>query len=1029
MLPFQEQIILDLLEDPNGGLVVLSSGLSLPSLVASLLLLHHPSQGSLLILSASDSQKSTIIRSLRRLHHADSTPNPNPSSDPPLPSDIPGDLPSHHRTALYSSGAALFVTPRILIADLLTSRVPPSAVASLLVLNAHRLSDTSTEAFIARVLRSLSRSATVRAISDRPHAMVAGFAKAERILKCLFIRRLHLWPRFHVQVSADLERNPPKVVDVRVPMTPAMKGIQTAVLEAMDACLKELRRTNKVDVEDLTVEKGLFKSFDEIVRMQLDPIWHTIGKKTKQLVSDLKTLRKLLDYLVRYDAVTYLKYLDTLRVSEGVRSVWIFADSSPRIFELAKKRVYQVVRADGLKINTDGKSAASKKRRANDDHKREKQNESGASLSNEADGGRMESNVGVVLDEVLEEAPKWKVLRELLEEIEEERRKETQSREGQLMVEDGRDDSNFVLVACKDERSCLQLEDCVFKGPNQVMREEWEKYLLGKAQLQGLQKRNRKRSQEPKGFGLLDGVVASGSSESAQPSSISKLENDALLAAASEISNLVKEVIDVGNDSRPQTRRKGSGKGRGKRRPSKVVAKVQVSGKKSEKPAENKIVDNASLEKGEQQDETDSLMKKQGETDAKSSGGFQEVALKCASDGKSVLQRHRQESATAEFTDAKPLPPVQFYALDSDQRILEVWKPSVIIVYHPDMTFVREIEIYKADNPSRNLKVYFLFYEDSTEVQKFEASIRRENGAFETLIRQKSLMMIPVDQDGRCIGPNASNEPQSTISQNSVTRKAGGVKPKEKEMQVIVDMREFMSSLPNVLHQKGMRIIPVTLEVGDYVLSPLICVERKSISDLFQSFASGRLYHQVETMVRYYRIPVLLIEFSQDKSFSLQSASEIGDDVSPTSIISKLSLLVLHFPRLRLVWSRSVHATAEIFASFKANQDEPDESKAIRVGVPSEDGIVEDDIRCSAECYEKLLLHFDISSMKERKDVEFLRRLPGVTDSNYRALMDGCRNLAELALLPVERLAELMGSQKAARMLKEFLDAKCPTML
>lgn len=88
--------------------------------------------------------------------------------------------------------------------------------------------------------------------------------------------------------------------------------------------------------------------------------------------------------------------------------------------------------------------------------------------------------------------------------------------------------------------------------------------------------------------------------------------------------------------------------------------------------------------------------------------------------------------------------------------------------------------------------------------------------------------------------------------------------------QVIVDMREFMSSLPNVLHQKGMRIIPVTLEVGDYILSPLICVERKSIQDLFMSFTSGRLYHQVETMVRYYRIPVLLIEFSQDKSFSFQ---------------------------------------------------------------------------------------------------------------------------------------------------------------
>lgn len=52
-----------------------------------------------------------------------------------------------------------------------------------------------------------------------------------------------------------------------------------------------------------------------------------------------------------------------------------------------------------------------------------------------------------------------------------------------------------------------------------------------------------------------------------------------------------------------------------------------------------------------------------------------------------------------------------------------------------------------------------------------------------------------------------------------------------------------------------------------------------------------------------------------------------------------------------------------------------------------------------------------------------------MTDSNYRRIMEECNSLAELALLPVERLSELMGTQKGARMLKEFLDAKCPTML
>lgn len=61
--------------------------------------------------------------------------------------------------------------------------------------------------------------------------------------------------------------------------------------------------------------------------------------------------------------------------------------------------------------------------------------------------------------------------------------------------------------------------------------------------------------------------------------------------------------------------------------------------------------------------------------------------------------------------------------------------------------------------------------------------------------------------------------------------------------------------------------------------------------------------------------------------------------------------------------------------------------------------------------------------------MEFLRRLPGVTDSNYRTIMDGVKSLAELALLPLEKLAELMGGHKTARTLRDFLDAKYPTLL
>jgi DNA excision repair protein ERCC-4 len=58
--------------------------------------------------------------------------------------------------------------------------------------------------------------------------------------------------------------------------------------------------------------------------------------------------------------------------------------------------------------------------------------------------------------------------------------------------------------------------------------------------------------------------------------------------------------------------------------------------------------------------------------------------------------------------------------------------------------------------------------------------------------------------------------------------------------------------------------------------------------------------------------------------------------------------------------------------------------------------------------------------------IDLLRQLPGVTDANYRALMNGSSSLAELATLDIERLEQLMGGAKAAQALHNFLHAPCP---
>jgi DNA excision repair protein ERCC-4 len=166
-----------------------------------------------------------------------------------------------------------------------------------------------------------------------------------------------------MSVGSALEAHQPEVVELQQPMTNAMEQLQAAIVEVMDACLQELKRTNQVqdlsvlsairmkaltpriqlDVEELTVENGLFKSFDTIIKRQLETIWHQVGPKTKQLIADLRTLRNLLTYLVSYDCVTYNRYLETLRTHEfGQYSIWLFLPAANRIFSVPHNHLFAV---------------------------------------------------------------------------------------------------------------------------------------------------------------------------------------------------------------------------------------------------------------------------------------------------------------------------------------------------------------------------------------------------------------------------------------------------------------------------------------------------------------------------------------------------------------------------------------------------------------------------------------------------------------------------------------------------------------
>jgi DNA excision repair protein ERCC-4 len=53
----------------------------------------------------------------------------------------------------------------------------------------------------------------------------------------------------------------------------------------------------------------------------------------------------------------------------------------------------------------------------------------------------------------------------------------------------------------------------------------------------------------------------------------------------------------------------------------------------------------------------------------------------------------------------------------------------------------------------------------------------------------------------------------------------------------------------------------------------------------------------------------------------LQGTYYVSNDVTSSDVQSKLQLLTLHFPKLKLVWSPSPYATAQLFEELKVMHD------------------------------------------------------------------------------------------------------------
>jgi DNA excision repair protein ERCC-4 len=352
-----------------------------------------------------------------------------------------------------------------------------------------------------------------------------------------------------------------------------------------------------------------------------------------------------------------------------------------------------------------------------------------------------------------------------------------------------------------------------------------------------------------------------------------------------------------------------------------------------------------------------------------------------------------------ELYDMNDLVVVHPYDGDLDEHILEEVKPRYVVMYEPDSAFIRRIEVYRSSHTDRNVRVYFMYYKDSVEEQTYLSTVRKEKDAFTKLIRERATMTVTID--------NSKLDPEEAFLRTINTRIAGGgrISATSVKPRVVVDTREFRSSLPSLVNARGMDIIPCMLTVGDYVLTPDICVERKSISDLIGSLNNGRLFNQAETMMEYYKSPMLLIEFDQSKSFTLEPFADLTNSASSLAsapdLQSKLVLLTIAFPKLRIIWSSSPYQTAEIFEELKKNGEEPDARKAASVGAQEGEGA-------------------EFGRAFNQIPMDMLREIPGVDEKNIVPLSLEVPSIHALANMEEDEIRALVGHEAARQMYRFF---------
>ncbi|TGC09825.1 DEAD/DEAH box helicase [Methanolobus halotolerans] len=238
---------------------------------------------------------------------------------------------------------------------------------------------------------------------------------------------------------------------------------------------------------------------------------------------------------------------------------------------------------------------------------------------------------------------------------------------------------------------------------------------------------------------------------------------------------------------------------------------------------------------------------------------------------------------------------------------LDIPSTDLVLFYEPVPSEIRSIQRKGRTGRKHEGRVVVLVTKGTRDEGYYWSSLAKEK-------KMQSNMQTLQD-----IMPSGARENhQETLTDTEYNDQVTLADFDENSPKVIVDQREVKSSVARMLDKAGVDIILKTLEVGDYILSDRIAVERKSTEDFTSSLIEHKLFEQISNLSRTYQKPVLILE--GENLFTSRK-------LNPAAIHGALSSIAIDFG-VAVLYTRDSEDTASLIKQI-AKREQTEEKREV----------------------------------------------------------------------------------------------------